>query len=186
MSTTASTTAIQIDVPVDAAADCVAMLTKAEGKRRNHKDVLRNAFAFYVASISHCISCRAGSRCEVHGTAALRPDADKKPEKDTSVDPAEFTLLRDVYFLLFTEARRERPSFGAREGKALKDLLKAEGFDRAKKAIVAAFADEFWRGKATILTIALDPSRHLGEASQKKQGGSLQRDSGFQGGKERR
>lgn len=180
-----STTTVSIEVPIAAAADCVAMLTKAEGKRRNHKDVVRNAFAFYIASISHCISCRAGSKCTVHGTAAVRPDADKKPEKDASIDPEQLSLLRDVYFLLFTEARGERPSFGDREGKALKDLLKAEGFERAKKAVVAAYGDEFWRGKATIRTIASDPSRHLGEPSQKKQGGSLQRDSGFQGGKER-
>jgi len=181
-----STTTVSIEVPIDSAADIVALLTKAEGKRRNHKDALRNAFAFYVVSISHCISCRAHSKCSVHGTAALRPDADKKPEKDTSVDPEQLTLLRDVYFLLFAEARGERPSFGDREGKAIKDLLRAEGFDRAKKAIVTAFADEFWRSKATICTIAADPSRHLGEPSQKSQGGSLQRDSGFQGGKERR
>ena len=105
-----SKTTVSIDVPIAAAADCVAMLTKAEGKRRNHKDVLRNAFAFYIASISHCISYRAGSKCTVHGTAAVRPDADKKQEKDASIDPEQLSLLRDVYFLLFTEARGERPS----------------------------------------------------------------------------
>jgi hypothetical protein len=180
-----STTTVSIDVPIEVA-DIVALLTKSERKRRTHKDILRNAYVFYADSIRRCMMCQAGSECPVHGTAALRPDADRKPEKD-EVDSQEFTLLRDIYFLLFAEARRERASFGAREGKALKDLLRTEGFERAKKAIVAAYGDEFWRGTATILTIARDPSRHLGEPSQRKQqGGSLQRDSGYEGGKEHR
>lgn len=179
-----STTTVSIEVPIEVA-DLVALFTKAERKRRTHKDILRNAYTFYADSVRRCLMCQSGSECPVHGTTVLRPDADNKPEK-SEVDSQEFTLLRDIYFLLFAEVRREQPSFGAREGKALKDLLRSEGFERAKKVIIAAYGNEFWRGTATILTIARDPSRHLGEPQKKPQGGSLQRDSGYKGGEERR
>jgi hypothetical protein len=165
--------------------EAAAKLTRAEGKNVKPPDIGRNALAFYCAAIAKCPACCTGTKCSIHGTAAVRPGAE--PEPDDGPSAADCRRVTDAYFAAFTSARGARPPFGAREGKAVKDIVSAVGVDSACAVVAAAFADDFWKGKATILIIASDPSRHIGDApkSKGKTASSLQPDSGYKGGDER-
>lgn len=178
---------VTIPVTADRAAEvqsAAATLTRAEGKSRKPPDVGRNALVFYLRSVRACLTCQAGSVCHVHGTLALRPEAAAAVD-EIGPSHADIRRVTSLYFGLFKETRGEAPAFGQREGKAVKDLVAAVGLERAESAIRSAFSDAFWKDRATICTIATDPSRHLGgaaPASAKR--GSLQADSGFVGGEE--
>lgn len=159
-----------------------ATLTTAEGAPRKMPDVGRNAIAFYLAEMAKCFSCSSGVECPVHGTAALRPE-DAVPD----VNPAEHVRLKRAYLESFRVARGEDAVFGGKEAHAISDLIRTLGIERAEAAVVGAFRDHFWRSKATILSIAADPSRHLGTVAASATStpiprSSLQPDSGFRGG----
>lgn len=154
-------------------------LTQAERRPVKLTGAVANAIVFYRASMAKCIACQAGQKCDVHGTDALRP-----PTAQSDVATEDFQRITHTYFACFTEARGERPTFSASDGTAVKRLIKAAGVERAEQAIRAAFSDSYWRSKATIATIASDPSRHLGAANGSTRS-TLQADSGFEGhGKE--
>ncbi len=176
---------VTIPVTPDRAAEVqhvAAMFTRAEGKSRKPPDIGRNAIVYYMRCVKACLTCQSGGVCQVHGTLALRPESAVAPEDGPSA--ADIAKVNTLYFGLYSEARGEAPAFGPREGKAVKSLIVAVGAERAMSAIRAAFADTFWRGKVTITVISQDPSRFLGTVPDARPRGSLQADSGFQGGKE--
>lgn len=81
------------------------------------------------------------------------------------IDPkeaAEHKLLTELYFERYESARGEKPPFDGRDGKAIKDLLAKCGPESAAKAIRGAFADDWWRSKVTIRSIAAEPAKFLG------------------------
>jgi hypothetical protein len=160
-------------------------LTKAEGTKRGVPDVVRNAVAFYEQSVARCLPCQSGTPCAAHGTAALQPEPPKPP---SDVNHSERAAVLKCYRDSFNEARGEPPSVSAREAKAAGDLLtRAGSLDAALRVIRAAFASPYWRSKATLLSIAADPSRHLGATDARQPQlirSSLQADSGYEGGEE--
>lgn len=158
------------------AQQCSAWLTRAEGPVKL-PSVVANAIVFYRASLAKCLTCQAGERCATHGTAALRP-----PSERTDVDTESVRRITHIYFACFAEARGTRPTFTDRDGAAVKQLIRVAGAERAEQAIRAAFSDSYWKSKATIATIAADPSRHLGDVKPSATKGTLQADSGFDGG----
>lgn len=94
-----------------------------------------------------------------------RPKRRRQPSGDGADEqPAGYAAVVAAYFDAFTAARGDRPAFDARAGKAAKGLLASLGEAGAIAAIRAAYADPFWAPKATICTIASDPSRHVGSA----------------------
>jgi hypothetical protein len=155
------------------AQQCSAWLTRAEGPVKL-PSVVANAIVFYKTAVAKCLTCQAGERCSVHGTAALRPPAERP-----DVDYDAVRRVTQAYFACFTEARGARPTFTDRDGAAVKQLIRVAGTDRAEQAIRNAFSDTYWKGKATISTIASDPSRHLGDSKIAAKG-SLQADSGYE------
>lgn len=174
-----------ISVPVDATAyadaqQLAAWLSRAEGPVKLPR-VGSNALAFYHAAVAKCPCCQAGAVCTIHGSAALQPSSAADGKGPSGAD---YQRVTSAYFAHFTKARGMQPTFRDAEGAAVKHLIVANGVERAERAIVAAFADPFWRSKATIITIAADPSRHLGDAPIQAKQTTLQADSGFQGGRE--
>ena len=157
-----------------------ARMTAAEGRRVDVRDYAANALAYYEAHVRACLRCSASLRCDAHGSSALRPA--EPPSVD--VDGAQFKVLVDCYFSEYRLARGEDPPFESRDGEAVKKLLRAVGFARAEKTIRAVYADAFWRKHASIRTIADDPARHAGDTGQGSSKTSLQKASGFVGGKE--
>lgn len=99
-----------------------------------------------------------------------RPSAKKDKPEPTAVPG--YKELVEHYFLVFESCRKTKPCFGSREGKAIRDLLELCGgsLDRAKAVVTNAYADTFWREKATILSIAKDPSQFLTGMLQKTNG----------------
>lgn len=100
-----------------------------------------------------------------------------------SVESAAFLAVRDCYFAAFEQARGAKPPFDVRSGGAIHKLLAAVGGDpdRACRCVRNAFADSWWRDKATIGTIASDPARHEGATvkalpTQTRSGLLIQRD----------
>jgi hypothetical protein len=81
-----------------------------------------------------------------------------KPEQEPSGYPAVVA----AYFESFERARGDKPVFGPREGKAVRELLVKAGQDRAIERIRAAYAEEFWRSKITIIEIAANPDKYCG------------------------
>lgn len=157
-------------------------LTRAEKGRCNMSDFVRNAIAFYCAEQDRCLACRSGVVCQLHGTVALRP----APQKVAEVSAVDIQRVAAVYHGHYAAARGTRPRFGPAEGRAVKSLIMAIGVEQAVACVEHAFADSFWQNKATILSIASDPSRHMGNGSKKTTRASLQADSGYQGGEEKR
>lgn len=162
---------VKVEVYPDAQ-QCAAWLSKAEGAVKL-PGAVANAIVFYRASMARCLRCQAGERCDIHGTDALRPPT--QPDVATE----DFQRITHTYFACFTEARGQRPTFTTRDGAAVKQLIRAAGVERAEAALRAAFEDPYWRGKATIATIAADPSRFLGDAKAGVKT-TLQPDSGFE------
>lgn len=160
-----------------------AAMTQAEKTLCKVPDFVRNAVAFYCQEQDRCLSCCSGVLCQVHGTATLRPP---EPSDAIHVSAEDIQRVTAIYFGRFTQARGIRPQFDAAEGRAVKSLISRMGVDDACKAIEHAFADAFWRQRATILSIAADPSRHMGNGSKAQPRTSLQADSGYQGGEEKR
>lgn len=82
-----------------------------------------------------------------------------------------------AYFEAYRAARGSAPTFGPPDGKAVALLLQKVGGDvvRATGIIANAYRDKYWRGKATIQSIAADPSRHEGGL-----GPQVQRDASWQ------
>ena len=155
------------------AQQCAAWLSRAEEGAIKLPATVANAIVFYHAAMAKCLKCQSGQRCEIHGTEALRPSA-----TEPDIPAEQFQRITSVYFACFAEVRGQRPTFGPREGVAVKRLVREAGVDRAESAIRSAFADPYWRNKSTILTIASDPSKHLGNGALVKS--TLQADSGFE------
>lgn len=159
-----------------------ARMTQAEKARCNVPEFVRNAIAFYSAEQDRCLSCSANTPCQVHGTKVLRPAV--AAESDVSTE--DVRRVTAAYFSHFRTARGVAPQFDGAEGRAVKSLIRRMGADQTINIIERAYADTFWRNTATILSIDADPSRHLGTPSKSAMRSSLQRDSGYQGGKEKR
>lgn len=158
-------------------------LTAAEGKRCKMPDLGRSALRFFLDSMLRCPACSAEVKCEIHGSHVLRPEA----KQESTVDPADHGRVKAEYLRAFRDARGTEAPFGAREAAAVNKLIDGIGADKAVAAIQNAFADRFWRGRATILTILNDPAQHLGLRSPDSgTRSSLQSDTGYKGGKERR
>lgn len=87
----------------------------------------------------------------------------RSPEAMPGTWHAAHAEVRCVYETEFWRARGTWPAFAARHGAAVKSLIDAVGREDAIAAIRSAFSDQFWAGKATILSIAKDPDRHLGQ-----------------------
>ena len=155
------------------------LLTRAERAHRKLPHVVSLALAFYLAETKKCVACVSGTRCDIHGTDAVRPPVAKDDDAD-SPSSEDTRLVIATYSAQFTEARGLRPSIGAREGKAANELVRAVGAQSACEAIRSAYADPFWKGKATLLSIAADPSRHLGTVAATPKATSLQPDSGYE------
>ena len=82
-----------------------------------------------------------------------------------NLDPeeaAKHQALVLLYFERFEAVRGTKPPFDARDGNAVKQLLAKCGAETGAAAIRGAFADTFWRGKATIRTIANEPAKFVG------------------------
>ena len=109
----------------------------------------------------------------------VNPPSTVAPEPDDAGQHSELTKL---YFDLYAEARGVKPPFDSRDGKAVRDLLAACGAAMAADAIRGAFADNWWRCKATIRDVALQPARFLGLKSRGSLAPPLQHrqpDSGY-------
>lgn len=158
-------------------------MTRAEKCACKPSDILRNALAFYCAEQDRCLSCKSGAACQIHGTTVLRPST-SAAERTVSVD--DMRLVTQRYKAAFVKARRVPAHFGAAENRAVRALIEKVGAETAVSVIEHAFNDPFYRIKATILTISADPSKHMGHTSALERRGSLQADSGYEGGKERR
>lgn len=160
-------------------------LTKAESANRGVADVVRNAVAFYEQSVGRCLPCQSGTPCASHGTSVLQPEPPREP---SDVNHSDRRAVLDCYSDSFRTARGEPPSISAREAKAATDLLSRTGsLDAALRVIRTAFASPYWKSKATLLSIAADPSRHLGQTDARRPApirSSLQPDSGYEGGEE--
>lgn len=157
-------------------------MTRAEKCACKPSDILRNALAYYCAEQDRCLSCKSGSACQIHGTKVLRPGT--SAERTVSVD--DMRLVTQAYKAAFVKARRVPAHFGGAENRAVRALIEKIGAEMAVSVINHAFNDPFYRVKATILTISADPSKHMGHASAVERRSSLQADSGYEGGKERR
>lgn len=153
-------------------------LTRAEQVHRKLPHVVLLAVSFYLAEVKKCLACISGTRCNIHGTDAIRPPATKENDADLP-SSEDKRLVIATYSAQFAEARGLRPAIGAKEGKAANDLVRAVGAQSACEAIRSAFADPFWKSKATLLSIAADPSRHLGTVAATPKTTSLQPDSGY-------
>lgn len=109
---------------------------------------------------------------------ALVPSEPKKPGKPKAVAEThpQHGEVVDAYFAAFEAYRGTKPTFGARDGAAVKSLLAqcANNASRAIEVIRSAFTGEPWLAdRATIALIAADPSKYLGKA--KPSGTGLQR-----------
>lgn len=138
-----------------------ARYTAAEGRSVDHPETLRRLAMIGLATVERCPTCVASMSCDLHGAEATRADGEPIRAARSNETPIGYPETARLYFETFEQARGVRPVFMAREGKALRTLLAAVGVERAQAAIRNAFADTWWRDKATILTIAADPSRHL-------------------------
>lgn len=85
---------------------------------------------------------------------------DTKPADPPKSSYAE---LVDFYFVEFEKHRNSKPVFGAREGKAVRELLAKldDNLQRACAAITNALADPWWKSRVTILAISNDPDKFL-------------------------
>lgn len=155
-----------------------ARSTAAERRSVDHSEIERRAFLVGLREIETCGACCAGLACPKHGPEAASelPPADAAPElaalAERCAPPAppapaidgspEYVETVRAYFEAYKGARGVTPVFRSREGAAVKRMIAAIGVDKSKEAIRGAYSDPFWKPKATILTIASDPSRHLG------------------------
>jgi hypothetical protein len=98
---------------------------------------------------------------------ATKPAQAKLLDTEQPAETPAYKQVVDYYFVEFQATRGSKPGFGSREGKAAKELLAKVGNDpvRACAVIRSALRDPYWAGKATICTMASDPSRHIGSGN---------------------
>lgn len=107
---------------------------------------------------------------------ATKPAKRARKPKAPKPEPEGHALVVRTYFEAFEAARKTKPVFGGKEGKAVSRLLDATGSpERACEAIRNAYADQWHARNATIMTIANDPAKHLGELKPLSQSGSWSR-----------
>lgn len=162
--------------------EAAGRLTRAEKASRDARDIGRNLLVIGLETVRRCMVCAASMKCDLHGTEAvsLLRGNEAAPESESEVvDGAQYRKLVDAYFAAFESARGERPTFDGADGTAAKKLLRKLGIKRAIQVIKGAYSHKLHKTMATIRTIASDPSKHLGTDAG---GGTLQADSGFDGG----
>lgn len=95
-----------------------------------------------------------------------KEDLPRSPNGEPTATTGYPELVKS-YFDAFEARRLSKPLFGSREGKAVKALLSASGGDvaRARCIIESAYRDQFWGDKVTILEIAKDPSKFIGNGN---------------------
>jgi len=147
------------------AGDQSARWTRAEGKSVDHPDAQRRLFLIGMRVVKACPLCAASQLCPTHSAAAL-VDAEPPP-LPPRYTPEQRTDAIERYFIFFERAMGVKPAFGAREGKAINQLLERIGFESAAFVIENAYRDPVWakRKGTTILRIAADPSAFLGNSS---------------------
>lgn len=110
---------------------------------------------------------------ESSGVAAATPKkrsrAKKKPAAGNTegAGPSEHKRLVTLYHDEFVAARGKPPAYTPRDFATIARMLCDHGVEKAGAIIRAAFANAFWRDKATIAIIAADPSRFIGTEREK-------------------
>ena len=97
---------------------------------------------------------------------------DSSPESGKRAKPFEEMCPRaqviETYFQEYARVRGVRPVCKTREWKSFDTLIEALKGDHARAMTIIrnAFADEFWKGKVTINTIANEPAKFDGQVLQ--------------------
>jgi hypothetical protein len=104
-------------------------------------------------------------------------DPDKigtRPKRARPVEPpsGDHRRVVDTYFRAFEARRKTKPKFGAREGKAAKELLESLGVEGACDLLDRVYTSEFWSQNQSIVSIAKDPSRFGAPTSSNRNGRS--------------
>ncbi len=105
---------------------------------------------------------------QTHSGYRKGSDGSPQPKGDPRFFKKETETVLATYREAFQGARRTVPPETPRDTKDAERLVTAcGGVDEACDVIRKAFADDYWKGKATLRTIAADPARFMGTASPK-------------------
>ncbi len=94
----------------------------------------------------------------------------RKARPKSAEAPERYADVVARYHELYEPARGEPPTFGSRQGAAVKQLMKAKGgADGAIAVLEKVYAPgSWWRDKATIVQIASDPDKYTGAPAGRK------------------
>lgn len=105
----------------------------------------------------------------------------RKPPKKSTEAPERYAEVVARYHELYETARGEKPTFGSRQGGAVKQLMAAKGGAAGAIATLEkAYAPgSWWRDKATIVQIAGDPDKFTTSPPSARRAAAVQR-GGFE------